>query len=303
MKILLLGANGQVGTECQRSLAGLGELICATRTGQLANGADCEQADFDRPIDVGNLVRRLAPEIVVNAAAYTAVDRAEVDSAAAYRANAETPHAIAKACADIKAYLIHYSTDYVFDGQGNQPYRPDEQTRPLGVYGASKLAGEQAVRQSSCQYAILRTAWVYAAHGKNFLLTMLRVAKERDELRVVVDQIGTPTPASLIANITARIVQTPDKPVGIWHLTPRGQTSWHGFAQAIIDGAFDRGILTKRPTVTSISTAEFPTPATRPAWSVMDPGSLEEDWGLTLLDWESEFSSVLDALNNRLEVA
>ena len=298
MKILLLGANGQVGTECRRSLAGLGEVICATRDGCLFNGEACEQADFDDPESLYALVHRIGPNVVVNAAAYTAVDKAEQERDAAFLVNAKGPEAIARACAESGAYLIHYSTDYVFDGQGNRPYLPDDPTAPLGVYGESKLAGEEAIRASGCDYAILRTAWVYAAHGKNFLLTMLRLANERDELRVVGDQIGTPTPAGLIADVTAQIVASPNKPSGTWHLTPHGQTSWYGFAEAIIQGAHDRGLLDKRSVVTAISTAEFPTPASRPAWSVLDNRSLEQDWVLTTLpDWKAELFRVLDALD------
>ena len=296
MKILLLGANGQVGSECRRSLANVGELACATRDGLLDDGGRCEVADFDRPDSLDGLVRRIAPDVVVNAAAYTAVDKAEAEREEALRVNADAPKAIAQACKDIGAYLIHYSTDYVFDGQGNRPYMPDDPTAPLGVYGESKLAGEEAIRASGCDYAILRTAWVYASHGKNFLLTMLRLAKERDELRVVVDQIGTPTPAALIADVTARIAASQHKRSGTWHLTPEGQTSWHGFAEAIIDGAFARGLLDKRPIVSAISTAEFPTPAARPAWSVLDNTSLERDWQLTLPSWQTGLEGVLDEL-------
>lgn len=297
MKMLLLGANGQVGTECRRSLAGLGDLVCATRDARLSSGEACEQADFDDPESLYVLVRRIAPDVVVNAAAYTAVDKAEQEGDVAFLVNAKGPEAIALACAETGAYLIHYSTDYVFDGQGSRPYLPSDVTAPLGIYGESKLAGEEAIRASGCDYAILRTAWVYAAHGKNFLLTMLRLANERDELRVVGDQVGTPTPAALIADVTAQIAASPNKPSGIWHLTPHGQTSWHGFAEAIIEGAYDRGLLAKRPAVTAISTAEFPTPASRPAWSVLDNRSLEQDWALTLPDWETGLRRVLDALD------
>ena len=193
MRILLLGANGQVGTECRRSLAPLGQVVAATRDGRLPDGGACEVADFDLPSSLAELVRRVAPEVVVNAAAYTAVDRAEEEREAAFHANADSPAMIAQACADRGVYLVHYSTDYVFDGSGNAPYPVDAPTSPLGVYGESKLAGEAAIRASGCDHAILRTAWVYASHGKNFLLTMLRLAREREELRVVADQIGTPT--------------------------------------------------------------------------------------------------------------
>ena len=299
MKILLLGANGQVGSECRHVLGSVGELICATRDGQLADGTPCERADFGDPPGVAALVRRIAPAVVVNAAAYTAVDRAESEREAAFRANAEAPAAVARACAEIGAYLVHYSTDYVFDGEGSEPYRSDHATAPLGVYGESKLAGEQAIRASGCRHAILRTAWVYAAHGRNFLLTMLRLARERDELRVVADQVGTPTPAALIAEVTARIVAANARPSGTWHLTPHGRTSWHGFADAIVEGACARGLLRAKPRVVAIASAEFPTPARRPAWSVLDNRSLEQDWSLSLPDWRAGLDDVLDALAAR----
>ena len=183
MKLLLLGGNGQVGRELRRSLAPLGELVVATRDGKDADVA----ADFDAPASLAAVIAQVAPDVVVNAAAYTAVDKAEGDIEAAFRANAEAPAAIADACAASGALLVHYSTDYVFDGGASQPYREDDATAPLGVYGASKLAGEDAIRASGARHVILRTAWVYASHGRNFLLTMLRLANERDELRVVAD--------------------------------------------------------------------------------------------------------------------
>lgn len=285
MRVLLLGANGQVGTELRRSLAPLGELIVATRNGQLSDGTSCEVADFDQPDSLHRLVERIAPHIVVNAAAYTAVDRAEEDVEAVFRANAQAPAALAEACVKRDALLVHYSTDYVFDGCGTRPYREDDATSPLGVYGASKLAGEDAIRDSGARYMIFRTAWVYAAHGKNFLLTMLRLAKERDELRVVGDQVGTPTSAALIADVTAEILQQPFLESGTWNLTATGQTSWHGFAQAIVDEAVERGLIERVPKVTSITTADYPTPATRPAYSVLDVARLQSDFGIDLPDW------------------
>lgn len=291
MKILLLGANGQVGTECRRALAGLGEVVLGTR-----EGVDGVVAYFSQPDTLRAVVEAVTPDVVVNAAAYTAVDRAETDQDLAFAINAHAPGVLAEACQQSGAYLIHYSTDYVFDGQGDRPYHPSHPTAPLGIYGESKLAGEEAIREPGCDYAILRTAWVYASHGKNFLLTMLRLASERDELRVVGDQIGTPTPAALIADVTARIAAAQDRPSGTWHLTPHGQTSWHGFAEAIIDGAYARHLLPKRPIVTAITTDDFPTPARRPAWSVLDNRSLEDDWALTLPDWQAGLDRVLDEI-------
>lgn len=281
MKILLLGGNGQVGRELRRCLPSLGQVTVATRDGV---GADAV-ADFDQPATLAMLIQQLQPDVVVNAAAYTAVDKAETDADAAFRVNAEAPAVIAQACASSGALLLHYSTDYVFDGGGQQPYRVDDITAPLGVYGASKLAGEVAIRQSRARHAILRTAWVYAAHGKNFLLTMLRLANERDELRVVADQIGAPTSAAWIADATTQILMQGLPASGTWHLVAAGQTSWHGFAQVIVQEAHAQGLLARMPQVTAITTADFPTPARRPAYSVLDTASLQRDFGLQPPDW------------------
>ncbi len=297
MRLLLLGANGQVGHCLRTALAPLGEVVAATRTGMLADGGHCEVADLDHPAHVHDLVMRLAPEVVVNAAAYTAVDRAETERDAAFRANAEAPAAIARACAALGARLVHYSTDYVFDGQGTRPYREDDATAPLGAYGASKLAGEEAIRASGAHHHILRTAWVYAAQGRNFMHTMLRLAAERDVLRVVADQVGTPTSADLIARVTAQLLDGRLPASGTWHLTASGQTSWHGFAEAIIAGAHARGLLPRRTPVEPITTAEFPTPARRPAWSVLDCTRLQADAGITLPEWRVELDAVLDQLH------
>ena len=297
MRLLLLGANGQVGHCLRTALAPLGEVVAATRTGMLADGGHCEVADLDHPAHVHDLVMRLAPEVVVNAAAYTAVDRAETERDAAFRANAEAPAAIARACAALGARLVHYSTDNLVDGQGTRPYREDDATAPLGAYGASKLAGEEAIRASGAHHHILRTAWVYAAQGRNFMHTMLRLAAERDVLRVVADQVGTPTSADLIARVTAQLLDGRLPASGTWHLTASGQTSWHGFAEAIIAGAHARGLLPRRTPVEPITTAEFPTPARRPAWSVLDCTRLQADAGITLPEWRVELDAVLDQLH------
>lgn len=284
MRILLFGANGQVGHELRRSLAGLGEVVPATRSGTLADGAACESADFDQPDALPGLITRIAPDAVVNAAAYTAVDRAEDDVASAFRANAEAPAAIAQACASRDIALVHYSTDYVFDGKGSRPYREDDATAPLGVYGASKLAGEDAIRASGARHHIVRTAWVYAMHGQNFLRTMLRVGAERDRLRVVADQIGCPTPAWLIADTTATMLRTGVAP-GTYHLVAGGQVSWHGFAEAIFEEARSTGLVTSPPSIDAISTADYPTRAQRPAWSVLDCSRLETALAASLPSW------------------
>lgn len=233
---------------------------------------------------------------MVNAAAYTAVDRAESDREAAFRANAEAPSVLARACAERNALLVHYSTDYVFDGSGTRPYRVGDPTAPLGVYGESKLAGEQAIRDSGCRHMIFRTAWVYAAHGNNFMLTMLRLAKERDELCVVADQVGTPTPAALIADVTAVVLAQPFRDSGIWHLTATGQASWHGFAEAIVDEAHARGLIKRKPIVTPIATADYPTPTRRPAYSCLDTSKLARDFAINLPDWRQALPQVMDSV-------
>ena len=316
MKILLFGANGQVGHELRRSLASLGEVVATTRSGVLEksmfdygmldngmsdDGIRCETADFDTPDALPALIARIAPDVVVNAAAYTAVDRAESDRDAAFRANAEAPQRIAEACAARDALLVHYSTDYVFDGSGTRPYREDDPTSPLGVYGESKLAGEIAIQASGARYMIFRTAWVYASHGKNFMRTMLRLAAERDELRVVADQVGTPTPAALIADVTAAVLVRPFARSGTWHLTAAGETTWHRFAEAITAAAHARGQLARIPRVVPIATADYPTPAKRPAYSRLDIASVEAEFSIVMPDWRTALEMILDGRDFRFD--
>jgi len=297
MKILLFGANGQVGHALRGSLAPLGEIVATTRGGMLEDGIACDIADFDRPDTLPGLIERIAPDVVVNAAAYTAVDRAEDDADAAFRANAGAPDVIARACAGRDALLVHYSTDYVFDGMATRPYREDDPTAPLGVYGASKLAGEEAIRASGARHMIFRTAWVYSSHGKNFLRTMLRLAAERDELRVVADQVGTPTSAALVAETTAAILgRASPRSSGLWHLTAEGHTSWHGFAEAIVTRAQARGLLAKRPAVAPIATADYPTRARRPAYSCLDTRRLSHDFSVDLPEWAEDLERVLGSI-------
>lgn len=293
MTILVFGGNGQVGRELLRALAPLGTVVATTRSGTLADGSACEVADFDRPDSLPALLDRLRPALVVNAAAYTAVDRAEQEPEAAFRANAQAPGVIARWCAAQGVPLVHYSTDYVFDGQGRAPYREDAPTAPLGVYGTSKRDGEDAVRAAGGRHLIFRTAWVYAAHGGNFLRTMLRLGAERDELRVVADQIGTPTPAALIADVTAHALRHPGGLSGTWHLTASGQTSWHGFAEALFAEALVAGVLAKAPLVEAIPSSEYPTPAKRPAWSVLDNHRLKQDFGIVLPAWQDGLKRVM----------
>ena len=293
MTVLLFGGNGQVGHELRRSLRALGDVVVTTRSGELPDGARCEVADFDRPDSLAALVERVAPAIVVNAAAYTAVDKAEDDADAAFRTNAEAPGVLARACALRDIPFVHYSTDYVFDGQGSRPYREDDPTAPLGVYGASKLAGEDAIRAAGDRHLILRTAWVYGRHGHNFMKTMLRLGADRDELRVVADQVGTPTPAALIADVTAELLGLRDAPSGTFHLTPRGETSWHGFAEAIFEEALARGLISRAPKVIPIATSDYPTRARRPGYSRLDIDRLEQVLGHALPEWRAGLQQVL----------
>lgn len=293
MKILLLGANGQVGHALRTTLATVGEVIAATRTGALDGTDGCDRADLEEVGALAALVARIAPDIVVNAAAYTAVDRAEDEPNAAFRANADAPAELARACAQSGALLVHYSTDYVFDGQGRRPYLENDPTAPLGIYGSSKLAGEQAIVSSGCRHMIFRTAWVYGDHGSNFMRTMLRLAAQRDQLKVVSDQVGTPTPAALIATVTAQALRSNMGQSGLWHLTAMDHTSWHGFAQAIVDEAVARGLLARAPEVLPIGTEEYPTRARRPAYSCLDTTSLVSTFNVSLPSWREGLSQVL----------
>lgn len=298
MMLLVFGGNGQVGLELLRALAPLGPVVATTRSGKLADGSDCQVADFDAPESLPALLDRLQPSVVVNAAAYTAVDKAEQEPEAAFRANAQAPGVIARWCAAHGVPMVHYSTDYVFNGRGSAPYIESEAMAPLGVYGSSKRDGEEAVRAAGGRHLIFRTAWVYASRGGNFLRTMLRVGADRDELRVVADQVGTPTPAALIADVTAQALQHPGQLSGTWHLTASGQTSWHGFAEAIFAEAVAMGVLAKAPSVQPISSAEYPTPAKRPACSVLDNRKLQQDFGIELPAWQAGLHRVMSEIAN-----
>lgn len=296
MTVLVFGGNGQVGQELLRALKGVESVVATTRSGNLPDGSACEVADFNQPDSLVALLDRVRPITVINAAAYTAVDRAEQEPEAAQRANAVAPGVIARWCAVHGAPMVHYSTDYVFSGEGKAPYREDEATAPLGVYGSSKRDGEEAVRAAGGRHLIFRTAWVYASHGGNFLRTMLRVGAERDALRVVADQVGTPTTAALIADVTLKALQHPGQLSGTWHLTASGQTSWHGFAEAIFSEAVAAGVLAKAPRVEAISSVEYPTPAKRPSWSVLDNRKLQQDFGIVLPPWEEGLRRVIGEL-------
>jgi dTDP-4-dehydrorhamnose reductase len=299
MTILLLGANGQVGRELRAALAPLAPLALATRNGCLDDGSQCIAADLADPASLASALDAAGADVIVNAAAWTAVDGAEDQSDLADRINHHAVGEIAAWAARHAARVVHYSTDYVFDGRARRPYREDDATAPLGVYGRSKLAGEEALRASGAAHTVLRTAWVHAAHGHNFLLTMLRLARERDELRVVADQIGAPTPATLIAAVTAALLSCDDDRDGTWHLCSAGQCSWFEFACAIMAGAQAAGLIAQAPRVTPIATADHPTAAARPAYSILDCGKLQRDFGLDLPDWRHGLAGTIADLAAR----
>lgn len=306
MNVLLLGANGQLGRSFVEhgGLASLGALTCASRDGRRFDGVAIETADLSAPDTLPALLDRVDPQLIVNAAAYTAVDRAESEEALAHRVNGESVGVIGAWAQQHGALVAHYSTDYVFDGQGRHPYPTDALTAPLGAYGRSKLAGEEALRASGARHLMFRTAWVYAAHGHNFLRTMLRLGAERDTLRVVADQQGAPTSTDLIVEGTLAalhkwLASPPsdrESLEGIHHLVASGETTWHGFALAIFEQAQSLGLLARRPQVEPITTAQFPTPAARPAYSVLDNTGFQRQFAFKLPSWHDGLASVMSKL-------
>lgn len=293
MKILLFGKDGQVGWELQRSLAPLGELIApdissANLCGDLRN--------IDGLIETVRVVR---PDIIVNAAAHTAVDRAESEPELARLLNATAPAVLAQAARAAGALFVHYSTDYVFDGSGERPWKEEDQTGPLSVYGRTKLEGENLVRAAGARHLILRTSWVYGARGGNFAKTMLRLARERDKLTVIDDQIGAPTGAELLADTTVlalrSVLADPGK-AGLYHLSASGEASWNSYARYVIDHALRAGVNLKAGVeqVMPVPTSAFPTPAQRPLNSRLDTGSFRQTFGLTLPHWQQGVARMLD---------
>jgi dTDP-4-dehydrorhamnose reductase len=287
-RLLLLGKNGQVGWELARTLAPLGHVTAV----------DYPEVDFTQPDSLRQWVRQTNPTVILNAAAYTAVDQAESEPDLCHAINGTAPGVLAEEAARHGAWLIHYSTDYIFDGSKSTPYTETDTPNPLGAYGRTKLAGDEAVRQSGCEHLIFRLCWVYGARGKNFLLTMKRLAGERDTLRVVADQHGCPTWSRLIAEATAhalaRVLHSTDRSrlCGTYHLAASGQTTWHRFAQAIMDSLpADQRRCQK---VEAITTGQYPTPARRPAYSVLDCAKLERTFGLRLPDWHTSLNQVLE---------
>jgi dTDP-4-dehydrorhamnose reductase len=291
--ILIAGAAGQVGRELRRSLADAGEIICH----------DCDTVDLAEPDQVRAMVRSAAPQIILNAAAYTAVDRAESEPEAAIAVNSTAPRVLAEEARRCNALFVHYSTDYVFDGSKQGPWIETDKPNPLNVYGASKLAGEEAIQQVGGRYLIFRTSWVYGPHGRNFLLTMLRLARERDELSIVDDQFGAPTSSIELADVTRTIVSgvlegrfgSTENWAGLYHMTCSGSTSWCGFARAIFARA-DSLLHAKVPAVRPISSSGYITRAKRPLNSVLSNDKLYARFGAQLAPWEAALDVVISRL-------
>jgi dTDP-4-dehydrorhamnose reductase len=301
-RILLLGKNGQAGRELQRSLVTLGELTALGR----------QDADFTDPAALEDAVRRVDADVIVNAAAYTAVDRAEADRATSFRVNAEAVGVLARLAASRGAWLVHYSTDYIFDGAARAPYREDDTPAPLNVYGASKLAGEEAVRESACRHLLFRTAWVYGHGGGSFMPAILKLAAERDTLEVVTDQTGAPTGADLIAEVTASCLKRvlDDRALaqtagGTYHLVAAGSATRHEYARFLVAEAIGLGARLKATPerVLPVTGSARVTAAKRPANSVLDTGKLRSTFGVTLPDWKTGVSRLLPALVARLDLA
>lgn len=287
MKILLLGKNGQVGWELQRSLAPLGEVVAL-------GSSDVNFNDLDA---LAGTVRAVAPDIIINAAAHTAVDKAESEPELAHTINALAPAVLAQESRRLNAWLVHYSTDYVFDGSGEQSWLETDPAGPLNVYGASKLEGEQLIEQSGCKHLIFRTSWVYGARGGNFAKTMLRLAQERDSLKVIDDQIGAPTGADLLADVTAHAIRTAqhnEDVSGLYHLTAAGETSWHGYAGFVLDYARRSGISLKAAVIEAVPTSAFPTPAMRPHNSRLNTNKLTNTFDLHLPHWQTGVERMLE---------
>jgi dTDP-4-dehydrorhamnose reductase len=299
MKILLFGKNGQVGWELQRSLAPLGELVALSTDSKELCG------DFTDPEDLAKTVRTVAPDVIVNAAAYTAVDKAESEVELARAINAIAPGVLAQEAKHHNAWLIQYSTDYVYDGSGNKPRLETDATAPLNKYGTTKLEGEQLIRQSGCNHLIFRTSWVYGARGNNFAKTMLRLARERDSLNVIDDQFGAPTGADLLADVTAHAVRTARKRPelsGLYHLVAGGETSWHGYASFVIDFARRNGVALKvaPDAIKQVPSSAFPTPAKRPHNSRMDTTKLRRTFDLNLPSWETGVARMLSEVLEKM---
>jgi dTDP-4-dehydrorhamnose reductase len=292
VKTLLLGAAGQLGFELCQSLAPLGELVPTSRNGDCGEGG--RPLDLAESTQLAKMLNQQKPDLIVNAAAFTAVDQAEDEQFLATRINTMVPASLADYAARHAIPLVHFSTDYVFDGKADRPYVESDVCKPQGIYGISKMSGEMAIRDSGCRHLILRTSWVYGARGKNFLLTILRVAAERDQLNIVDDQWGSPTWTRMLAKLTARAVgqlqQSGDweQRGGTYHVSAQGKTTWFRFAEAFIKLAVEQNLLQAAPQLQAVTTADYPTRARRPAWSVLDNSEFEQAFNVQVLDWETQ---------------
>lgn len=295
MKILLLGRGGQVGWELQRSLSVLGDLVA------LGHGTVEQCGDFTNPEGIAHTVRALRPDVIVNAAAHTAVDKAESEPELAHLLNAVTPGVLAREAKILGALLVHYSTDYVFDGSGDTPRDEQALVAPLSVYGQTKLEGEQLIQSSGCRHMIFRTSWVYAARGGNFAKTILRLAQEREQLTVINDQFGAPTGADMLADVTAHAIrhaQQSSESLGLYHCVAGGETTWHAYAQYVLDTAkqLKPELALKVQTITPVATSAFPTPAKRPHNSRLSTHKLQANFGLQLPHWHHGVARMLQEI-------
>jgi len=296
MKVLVLGANGQVGRELVSLLRSEVECVAATRDGRLFDGSACAQADLAQPTSLHKLIVEQAPDWLINAAAYTAVDRAESEFELAMQINAHALNTMADACTKTRTSILHYSTDYVFSGNSSIPYVEQDAPAPINRYGASKLAGEHVLTQSNCQHIIIRVAWVYAAHGKNFLNTMLRLGNERQQIQVVSDQIGVPTPAHWLADASVQLITKPNICSGLWHLAPQGRTSWYDFAREIYIRAKQLGLIKHIPEVNAIDSSQYRVAAQRPAYSVLNANAIRNQFHIGLAPWQVGLDQVLEQI-------
>jgi len=293
MRILLFGSAGQVGWELQRSLAPLGEVTA------LCSASTSHCGDLAKPREIAKTVRELKPDVIVNASAYTAVDKAESEPDLARLINAETPGILAAEAAGLGAWVVHYSTDYVFDGSGNRPWLETDAIGPLNVYGKTKRQGEESIQSSGCRSMIFRTSWVYSAHGKNFARTMLGLAREKECLRVIDDQVGVPTGADLIADVTALAIRSAlesDSLGGLYHLVPSGETTWHGYASFVLELAREAGMDVRANEIIPIATSQYPSAAPRPLNSRLDTQKLRDAFDLHLPEWRAGVRRLLSEI-------
>jgi len=301
MKVLLLGKDGQVGWELQRALVVMGEIVALGRN-PVSTSYGTLSGDLSDLDGLRQTIRAVAPDLIVNAAAYTAVDKAETEQELARKVNALASGVIAEEAKRLDALFVHYSTDYVFDGAGTSPWKESDSVSPVNYYGATKLEGEQLIVASGCKHLIFRTSWVYAARGNNFAKTMLRLAKERQILNIIADQIGVPTSAELLADVAVHAVQkTLNNPslCGIYHLAPAGETSWHAYATYVIASARAHGEPLAVETINPIATTEYPTPANRPLNSLLDTTKLRDAFALQLPDWKVGVTRMLMEILNK----